>query len=109
MGYSSLSALRLFPVDTLKIDRSFVRGIPGNNNDSAIAAAVITLGLTLGVNVIAEGVERADQLRFFVEQRCAEWQGFLLVQPATAEQCERLLFERPGARNLSPVAVSLVG
>jgi diguanylate cyclase (GGDEF)-like protein len=108
-GYSSLSALRLFPVDTLKIDRSFVRGIPGNTNDSAIAAALITLGLTLGVTVIAEGVERAEQLAFFQEQRCAEWQGFLLIQPATAEQCERLLFERPGARNVSPVAVSLVG
>ena len=91
-GYSSLSALRLFPIDSLKIDRSFVQGVPDNTDDSAIAAAVITLGLTLGVNVIAEGIERPEQLAFFVEQRCAEWQGYLLVRPVTALECERLLF-----------------
>ena len=91
-GYSSLSALRLFPVDSLKIDRSFVHGVPHSTDDSAIAAAVITLGRTLGVNVIAEGVERADQLAFFKEQECAEWQGFFLVPPVTAPECEHLLF-----------------
>jgi diguanylate cyclase (GGDEF)-like protein len=91
-GYSSLSALRLFPIDSLKIDRSFVQGVPDNTDDSAIAAAVITLGLTLGVNVIAEGIERPEQLAFFVEQRCAEWQGYLLVRPVTAAECEKLLF-----------------
>lgn len=91
-GYSSLSALRLFPIDSLKIDRSFVQGVPHNTDDSAIAAAVITLGRTLGVNVIAEGVERAEQLAYFKEQECAEWQGFFLVPPVTAQECERLLF-----------------
>ena len=91
-GYSSLSALRLFPIDSLKIDRSFVQGVPDNTDDSAIAAAVITLGLTLGVSVIAEGIERPEQLAFFVEQRCEEWQGYLLVRPVTAADCERLLF-----------------
>jgi diguanylate cyclase (GGDEF)-like protein len=91
-GYSSLSALRLFPIDSLKIDRSFVRGVPHNADDSAIAAAVMTLGRTLGVNVIAEGVEYAEQLAFFKEQDCAEWQGFLLVPPVTAQECEHLLF-----------------
>ena len=91
-GYSSLSALRLFPIDSLKIDRSFVQGVPHNMDDSAIAAAVITLGLALGVNVIAEGIERAEQLAFFIEQQCAEWQGYFLVRPVTAEECEQLLF-----------------
>lgn len=91
-GYSSLSALRLFPIDSLKIDRSFVQGIPHNKDDSAIAASLITLGLALGVNVIAEGIERPEQLAFFIEQQCAEWQGFLLVRPVTAEECERVLF-----------------
>ncbi|MES2178167.1 MAG: EAL domain-containing protein [Gemmatimonadota bacterium] len=91
-GYSSLSALRLFPIDSLKIDRSFVQGVPDNTDDSAIAAAVITLGLTLGVNVIAEGIERPEQLQFFVDQRCEEWQGYLLVRPITARECEDLLF-----------------
>ena len=64
-GYSSLGALRYFPVDSLKIDRSFVSGVPHNTDDSAIAAAVITLGQKLGVNVIAEGIERPEQLAFF--------------------------------------------
>ena len=95
-GYSSLSALRLFPIDSLKIDRSFVQGVPANMDDSAIAAAVITLGLSLGVNVIAEGIERPEQLAFFVEQRCAEWQGYLLVRPITADACEGLLFSPAG-------------
>jgi diguanylate cyclase (GGDEF)-like protein len=91
-GYSSLSALRLFPIDSLKIDRSFVNGVPHNTDDSAIAAAVIALGQTLGVNVIAEGIERPEQLAFFTEHHCDEWQGYLLVSPRTAEECEALLF-----------------
>jgi EAL domain-containing protein (putative c-di-GMP-specific phosphodiesterase class I) len=69
-----------------------VNGVPRNTDDSAIAAAVIALGQTLGVNVIAEGIERPEQLAFFTEHRCDEWQGFLLVRPITAEQCEELLF-----------------
>jgi diguanylate cyclase (GGDEF)-like protein len=91
-GYSSLSALRLFPIDSLKIDRSFVSGVPRNTDDSAIAAAVIALGQTLGVNVIAEGIERPEQLAFFTAHRCAEWQGYLLAAPISAEACEALLF-----------------
>jgi EAL domain-containing protein (putative c-di-GMP-specific phosphodiesterase class I) len=91
-GYSSLSALRLFPMDSLKIDRSFVNGVPHNTDDSAIAAAVIALGQTLGVNVIAEGIERPEQLAFFAAHRCAEWQGYLLVSPVPADECEQLLF-----------------
>jgi diguanylate cyclase (GGDEF)-like protein len=96
-GYSSLSALRLFPIDSLKIDRSFVNGVPHNTDDSAIAAAVIALAQTLGVNVIAEGIERPEQLAFFTRHRCAEWQGYLLVSPLTSERCAELLFgELPG-------------
>jgi diguanylate cyclase (GGDEF)-like protein len=90
-GYSSLSALRLFPIDSLKIDRSFVSGVPHNTDDSAIAAAVIALGQTLGVNVIAEGIERPEQLAFFTEHRCGEWQGYLLGRPLNSEQCAALL------------------
>ena len=101
-GYSSLSALRLFPIDSLKIDRSFVQGVPHNKDDCAIAAALITLGLSLGLNVIAEGIENTEQLAFFIEQQCAEWQGYFLVRPVTAEECERLLCSRarmePGRR-----------
>lgn len=102
-GYSSLSALRLFPIDSLKIDRSFVKGIPENTDDSAIAAAVIALGMTLEVNVIAEGIERPEQLAFFQQHRCAEWQGFLFAQAVPAAECEALLFpavERDSAAEL---------
>jgi EAL domain-containing protein (putative c-di-GMP-specific phosphodiesterase class I) len=53
---------------------------------------VIALGQTLGVNVIAEGIERPEQLAFFTEHHCGEWQGYLLVSPQTAEECEALLF-----------------
>jgi EAL domain-containing protein (putative c-di-GMP-specific phosphodiesterase class I) len=99
-GYSSLSALRLFPIDSLKIDRSFVNGVPHNTDDSAIAAAVIALGQTLGVNVIAEGIERPEQLAFFTAHRCDEWQGFLLAKPLTTEQCtELLLADGPAAEH----------
>ena len=91
-GYSSLSALRLFPIDSLKIDRSFVQGVPHTTDDSAIAAAVIALGQTLGVNVIAEGIERPEQLEFFAKHRCAEWQGFLLTEPLDVTAMEALLF-----------------
>jgi len=106
-GYSSLSALRLFPMDSLKIDRSFVNGVPHNTDDSAIAAAVIALGQTLGVNVIAEGIERPEQLAFFAAHRCAEWQGYLLVSPVTAQQCEELLFS--GTPALGMQAISAAG
>jgi len=108
-GYSSLSALRLFPIDSLKIDRSFVNGVPHNTDDSAIAAAVIALGQTLGVNVIAEGIERSEQLAFFTDHRCAEWQGYLLVSPRTAEQCEELLFGNGGALELERVSAAFAG
>ena len=101
-GYSSLSALRLFPIDSLKIDRSFVNGVPHNTDDSAIAAAVIALGQTLGVNVIAEGIERPEQLAFFTAHRCGEWQGYLLAKPLTPEQCADLLFSEVSAVALEP-------
>ena len=106
-GYSSLSALRLFPIDSLKIDRSFVSGVPHNTDDSAIAAAVIALGQTLGVNVIAEGIERPEQLAFFTEHRCGEWQGYLLASPLTPEQCAGLLFGDGSAAPGESIPVAL--
>jgi EAL domain-containing protein (putative c-di-GMP-specific phosphodiesterase class I) len=106
-GYSSLSALRLFPIDSLKIDRSFVNGVPHNMDDSAIAAAVIALGRTLGVNVIAEGVERREQLEFFTAHGCGEWQGYLLVRPLAPEDCADLLFREVPSIVLERIGSSL--
>jgi predicted signal transduction protein with EAL and GGDEF domain len=74
-GYSSLSYRKRYPVDTLKIDRLFVRGIPGCRDDVAIAEAILALASSLGLKVIAEGVETEEQMRLLCERRCHEVQG----------------------------------
>ncbi len=83
-GQSSLSYLKRFNVDTLKIDRSFVQGIPFDPEDSTIATAVIALGHGLKLKVVAEGVERQDQADFLRAQGCDELQGYLLGRPLEA-------------------------
>ena len=83
-GYSSLSYLRRFPVDQLKIDRSFVAGVATNTEDRAIAASVIGLGHALGIHVVAEGVETVDQLEWLSEMDCDLAQGYNWLRPADA-------------------------
>jgi EAL domain-containing protein (putative c-di-GMP-specific phosphodiesterase class I) len=92
-GYSSLSYLRQLPVDTLKIDRSFVRDIGAGENpdDGVIAQAIISLGHSLRLKVIAEGVETDAQLRFLRQHDCDEVQGFYFGEPVPPEEHARLL------------------
>ncbi|WP_049974699.1 bifunctional diguanylate cyclase/phosphodiesterase [Azospirillum sp. B4] len=84
-GFSSLSYLRQMPIDTLKIDRTFVQDLP---RDSAIAAMILTLGARLGLEVVAEGVEREEQLAWLVAEGCPVVQGFFIAEPMPARQLE---------------------
>ncbi|WP_133717303.1 MULTISPECIES: EAL domain-containing protein [Methylocaldum] len=92
-GYSSLSYLKRLPFDRLKIDQSFVRDIATDTNDAVIVQTVISLGHTLGLKVIAEGVETLEQLTFLCRHRCDDMQGYYSSRPVTAEQFGRLLRE----------------
>jgi diguanylate cyclase (GGDEF)-like protein/PAS domain S-box-containing protein len=92
-GYSSLSYLKRFPIDTLKIDRSFTIGIPGDVNDCAIANTIISIAQQLKHKVIAEGVETVDQLAFLKNSGCDEVQGYLFSKPLGADEFEQALRE----------------
>ena len=90
-GYSSLSYLHQFPLDVLKIDRSFVKDIMGNSQDGAIARAVIAMAHSMNLKVIAEGVETEAQYKFLTDHNCEVIQGYLISQPVPANEFEKLL------------------
>jgi len=94
-GYSSLSYLKRFPIDELKIDRSFVMDLEASNDGATICAAIIAMARQLGLTVIAEGVETVAQVEFLRSQDCDQMQGFLLSKPICAEEYEQRFLAKP--------------
>ncbi|RYF78978.1 MAG: bifunctional diguanylate cyclase/phosphodiesterase [Comamonadaceae bacterium] len=90
-GYSSLAQLKRFPIDVLKIDQGFIRDIPQSGDDMAISAAIIAMGHSLGMSVLAEGVETEEQLAFLRERGCDAYQGYLCSRPVPADGFAALL------------------
>lgn len=93
-GYSSLSNLKRFNVNTLKIDKSFVRDVENSTTDAAIASAIIAMGNSLNLKIIAEGVETEHQMSFLRENNCDQVQGFLISRPLPADQALALLRDK---------------
>ncbi|MGI9024827.1 MAG: sensor domain-containing protein, partial [Burkholderiaceae bacterium] len=92
-GYSSLAYLKRFPLDSLKIDRAFIRDVTTDADDATIAAAIINLAHSLKMNVVAEGVETEAQLNFLRKHACDEMQGYYFARPMPAAECTRALQE----------------
>jgi diguanylate cyclase (GGDEF)-like protein len=103
IGYSSLSQLKRFPIDTIKVDRSFIKDLMDNREDAAITEAIIAMGKSLKLNVIAEGVETGDQAGFLRDHQCDEMQGYYFSKPLPEKEFADLL---RGHKSLAPKARS---
>jgi len=90
-GYSSLSLLKMFPIDRIKIDRSFVSADEPDETDDLIASAVIDIGHRLNLTVVAEGIETEAQLKRMQDQHCTELQGFFIGKPMSPEELKQYL------------------
>lgn len=101
IGYSSLSHLRQFPIDIIKIDRSFIQDVPGDPADEAITEAIIAMGKSLMITVVAEGVETPEQLEFLAHRSCEQIQGYFFSKPLPAEEFTKLLRENQQAHPVS--------
>jgi diguanylate cyclase (GGDEF)-like protein/PAS domain S-box-containing protein len=105
-GYSSLGCLKRFSVDTIKIDRSFVKDLPEDAHDRALVKMIIAMARASRIRVIAEGVERHEQLRFLLDEGCDEVQGFLLSGPVPADRIAPM-FQRDDHAGLLPTRTAL--
>jgi diguanylate cyclase (GGDEF)-like protein len=105
-GYSSLAFMKQFPIDTIKIDRSFVLDLENSNEDRAIAKAIISMGKALGMTVVAEGVETPEQDAFLRGNECDELQGYLFSRPVPAEAIPLLLRPDISSPSLQPLDIS---
>jgi EAL domain-containing protein (putative c-di-GMP-specific phosphodiesterase class I) len=94
VGYSSLTHLKRFPIDTLKVDRSFIRDLPEDLEDKAITEAIIAMGKSLNLTVVAEGVETLEQQTFLHDHNCDEMQGYFFSKPIPGDQFAELLRKR---------------
>jgi EAL domain-containing protein (putative c-di-GMP-specific phosphodiesterase class I) len=95
-GYSSLYYLKQLPIDELKIDRRFIRDVAYDGEDTAIATAIITLGKSLKLRVVAEGVETRDQLAYLLSQGCDHMQGYLFSKPVSLIDLSKMLADAGG-------------
>jgi EAL domain-containing protein (putative c-di-GMP-specific phosphodiesterase class I) len=102
-GYSSLAQIKHFPIDTLKVDRSFIRNLPQDSEDRAITEAVIAMGKTLSLTVVAEGVETQEQKDFLRDHICDEMQGFHFSRPIAPDKFADLL-----RKNNTPLTKKLI-
>lgn len=103
VGYSSLSYLKDFPVTSLKVDRSFVRDLPHNEDDATITQTIISLAHNLNLQLVAEGIETEEQVEFLLQRECSTGQGFLFSKPVPAQQITELLQQYKG---LIPIQIA---
>lgn len=103
VGYSSLSYLKNFPVTSLKIDRSFVKDLPDNEDDATITQTIISLARNLNIQLVAEGIETEQQVEFLLNRECTTGQGFLFSKPTPAQQSTQLLQQYSG---LIPIQIA---
>ena len=97
VGYSSLAQIKRFPIDTLKVDRSFIRDLEKNAEDRAITEAIISMGKTLSLTVVAEGVETEEQQTFLVDHACDAMQGYYFSKPIDHDQFADFLRQHAAA------------